>query len=507
MHGLRRRIFPDHDAGSSLLAVVGVMAVFTIISFVIVGSTMSSVNVTSAARAEVQAQSAAEAGIDSARASLIAGKCPPLTGLTPAFVLKVSYQSGNTTVWNSGCPTPNATSVKIVSTGTASDLGSGANGPGNNRIVEAVYTWIPAAGAAIAGTGPALYSYVGGDFNGSIRPGMAGGPPAVVMVKTGDVLCGVKKKSSSAFLANVVVAAGSLTGQKKKSGQPNDLCQIDGNVWTSAATVLGTGDWISGFVSAGTLTMNDSASIGGNAWSVSAAQGNGTNNIGRGNYLYVGENPKVPAPSSPVVPPWADFRYSDWPGWPVHTITQIQGKKVEPCDLAAQQAAVNAFSGPGILDARACSNGLQLNSNLKLKYDLVVFASNFDLAKSSTITAVNATKLWLVTPDEIVDQKPTCSTTGTGKAKNDQHLQIDSDLGANVTTLGYSPCGISLSGQWQGQLYGSTIDTSDASSFVSVPIGIPNMDLALGTTPGPPTEPSPARLGERVSTRDVKKNE
>ena len=132
------------ERGSSLLAVIGLMAVAGIATIAIAGSTLTSVGVTSATRAGVQAQAAAEAGIDTGQVQLNKA-CPDVVGgeystLDPEASIVFSHLESGSEDWLVGCPTATG-QVKMISTGTAADLGVGGNSTGNTRTVEAVYAY------------------------------------------------------------------------------------------------------------------------------------------------------------------------------------------------------------------------------------------------------------------------------------------------------------------------------------------------------------------------------
>lgn len=145
------------EQGSSLLAVIGLMAIAGIATLAIAGSTLTSVGVTSATRAGVQAQAAAEAGID-AGVLRLSTECSSAehssfdTSDPTASVNIFNFESGD---WVIGCPTTTG-EVKIESTGTATDLGVGGNSTGNERKVEAVYKFTGATDEIPAVTTPPL---------------------------------------------------------------------------------------------------------------------------------------------------------------------------------------------------------------------------------------------------------------------------------------------------------------------------------------------------------------
>ena len=151
------------DRGSALMAVVGVMAVLVIITLTVTSSSLQALNVTTSIRGGVQAQAAAEAGIDVALAGLQQNPavCPTdgiftsPTGTLPVYRAEVwVYSPGRT----QGCPTGAETKVQIVSTGHAGFESAGIK---STKVVENTYDGTSAAPPATTG-GRVITSY--GDF-------------------------------------------------------------------------------------------------------------------------------------------------------------------------------------------------------------------------------------------------------------------------------------------------------------------------------------------------------
>lgn len=134
----------DREAGSSLAVVIGVVAVLGIISTTLLTVSVNGMGFTSASRAAVEAQAAAEGGIHHASANLAA--CDPATRTissptdSPRFSVAVEYRMepfGENWL-RDVCPPALATGIRLRSTGYASSRGAAGHTRGDSRIMEAV---------------------------------------------------------------------------------------------------------------------------------------------------------------------------------------------------------------------------------------------------------------------------------------------------------------------------------------------------------------------------------
>ena len=102
-----------NERGSAILGVLGVMGVTIVIAVTTTTASLHAVGVTSSTRASVEAEAAAEAGIDYAASQLATSICQPIytSSTAPIFSVVVSYSNLSTspgttdTSWVSGCPT------------------------------------------------------------------------------------------------------------------------------------------------------------------------------------------------------------------------------------------------------------------------------------------------------------------------------------------------------------------------------------------------------------------
>ncbi|MDJ0375997.1 hypothetical protein [Cryobacterium sp. PH31-L1] len=523
------------ERGSALLAVVGIMAVMAVVATTVIGVTLGSLRVSGTIRATVQAQAAAEAGIDYTAASLGRSVCPavaPPAG-SPVFSVAVSYTTSDSGAFISGCPTGSFAQVRIISTGRA-ETAAAAGLSRATRTVAAIYRAVPAA-TTPAASAAALYSYASAGFFGSSQIQTLNGSKPVVQVLTGNANC----VGSGVVQADVVVAAGTLGLAES--------CQIFGSAWSKQKVTLSESSILHGNVTAPTLQSSFSSIVGGDAWltqnlsledssqvlgSVTAAaialggssivgknawssgqtslqqtaqiKGNLTaqslvGNTDRvfGQTTIVPTGPGVgPAPgNTPTVPGWVDVDYApgDWAGFATVTAPQA-------CNFLTLQPIVNSHaSTPTVIDARGCLGGVVTSGAeiLTLKNDLAIIATSFQLLGSAQFSSVDSARLWLITPDDVADGVPSCPASGASKVAG------SFISGSTIAALIYSPCQVRIEGSaiWHGQLYSGTSSLAGSSIFRFAPVTLPGASLA-----GTPATGTGTRLGDRVSIRDVTDN-
>lgn len=524
------------DRGSAIIGVLGVMGVTSVIALTITSMSLHAVGYTTSTRASVQAEAAAEAGIDFAAANLATSVCQSQysSSTEPIFSVTVSYSTlqtspGDTdTSWVSGCPTStSAQRLKLVSTGWASTLGVAGNSSGNVRKVEAIYPYTPTPPPyAIIPSGAAIYAFAQVDptiNNLTITQASATRPSLQYLsgsatctsgtIIVGDVILGGGGLAvTSGCTINgdlwtsgtVSIQSGEVTGNVNAAGVLSGTSVslatsaiIDGNVFAAGPVTIGGkvgGNVVAG-PSVGTSTFSSSSSIGGSvisAGTVSAAPGaiKGTITTNQSGIV---------TPTIPVVPPWVDYAYSpsDWKtaaGAPYAVLTMTA------CDASTLSNSLNTVQNsttPIILDTRVCGVATDLRSyNLVLTSDTVVIANGFNLG-SNNIQATSAPdkRLWLIIPDTVPDKQPTCPTGSYAKITN--HVQVGPHVGAII----YSPCAISNAGDvWTGQMYASSVGSSASFTLNFLPIGLPTVNLSTGQLIPPP---GTGVLGDRTSIRDL----
>lgn len=519
-----------------MASVIGLLAVTMVITTVVVAATVQSYLYTADARASVQSQAAADAGIDAAYAKVKAGTCSLNTGdggVGPAFASTVWYRTTTTGAWIPGCPTASsgAVQIKIESTGTS------ANDADERAKAEAVYNWTPPTATGFTG-GPAVYAYDAAGFGGSGRLVSATGN-ADVMVKTGDVSC----TGASTGADDLVVDGGKLT----VSGS----CNISGNVWASKALVVEGGTSVGGNAVAASITVPGSSSIGGGAWATGDMRLEGSGSVGgdvtANNLTLTGsaraksnawvynattmawstniaknlttktaalDNPsgnvsgtrkiesKGPGPSpyqtpkKPTVPDWVDYDYklADWVGFTEYKMP------AGSCGPAQLNAAIASMAGRKVvIDARLCTSvSIGGADTVALAADTVIIANKYDLGGSGRFSSSADIKLWLITPDTVADKVPTCPS-GASFAIGGAFV-----IPSRVSTMFYSPCLISLASGLNvtGQIFAGKASINGAATLHYVPVGLPGVDLDTGSPSGGGSTPA-GTVGDQQYYREV----
>ena len=532
----------NSERGTALIGVLGVMGATSVMAVGSVSMSLHAAGYTTSTRAGVQAQAAAEAGIDVAAASLATAICQPLysSSTAPAFSVAVEYSTLATSPgtvdnsWVKGCPgVATAARLRLVSTGTANNVGAAGNSSQDIRIVEAIFPYIPTPPTfLITPSGSALYSYSQTSptiSNMTVTQGSTTRPSIQyfsgnVTCSTGTTINGDVILGSGAFSVTsgctingdlfassvITIQSGAVTGNVHSDGEDDDEhhpgvssvtvsddSEVDGDVHSSGSVKIR--GKIGGDVVAGPnkvhSDISSGASVGGSvitAGTVTAAAGavKGT--------ITTNQNGVV-NPAIPTVPGWVDFAFnaSDWKTSAGVNYTVLT---LGTCTTNNVTTALNTVQNsltPIILDTRSCGAVTDLrNRNLTLKSDTVIVANGLNLG-SSQVTSSNTTtkKLWLVVPDAVNDSLPTCGagssvTVGNGFVVNQ-----------SVNALIYSPCAIVNSGDtWQGQMYASSITNTSTFTLNYVPIGLPNVNLSTGLTA---TLPGTGTLGDRTSLRNL----
>ena len=540
-----------------MLAVLGVMAVSGIIAVTTTALSLHALGFTTSTRAGVQAQAAAEAGIDYAAAQLATLSCQSQysSSSAPIFTVTVSYSTLLTspgdvdTSWNTGCPTTtSAQRVKLVSTGTASALGVAGNSSGDHRVVEAIYPYTPNSSPyTIIPSGAALYAFAQADPTiNNLTITQASTTRAIIEYLSGSATCtsgstiagdvilgsgGLSVTSGCTingdlWAANTVnIQSGEVTGNLHVAGDGgggysvslSNSSTVDGDVYSGGPGSFGGligGDVVAGPRS-GLSTFNNQASVGGSvvsAGTISAPVGAIKGTISQ-------NQSGIVTPIVPTVPRWIDYAYSpgDWQTSAPTTCTStsisawdltcnagfyalLTMKVCDTSTLASALITAQNSTVPMILDTRICGPITSLGGyNLTLKSNLVIVASGFSL-KSNAITSSDSTdkSFWMITPDGNLNRTPDCPSNSSATIGNS--VTVGSHVGAMI----YTPCIISNSGDvWRGQMYASSINTSSSFTLNFLPLGLPTVNLSTGEYLPPA---GTGVLGSRTSIRDLAVN-
>lgn len=529
----------SHEQGSAILGVLGIMGVTMVIAVTTTTASLHAVGITTATRASVEAEAAAEAGIDYAASKLATSVCQSTysSSAAPIFSVVVSYSnlvtSPGTTdnSWIAGCPSAtSAQRLKLVSTGTANTAGVAGNTTGNSRKVEAIYPYAPSPPAnTITPSGPATYSYSQQDptiNNLTITQGGTTRPSVVYLSGsatctsgsqiTGDVILGGGGLSVTAgctvngdlSTSGVVsIQSGEVMGNVNAGGVQSGTSVtlatpgiIDGNIFAAGPVSISGkvgGNVVAGPV-AGSSTFSNKSAVGGSVVLAGTLSGSTSGIAGTITQNKAG----IVTPTVPFAPQWVDYAYSpsDWVasnGTPYSVVT------MSTCTSTVLTNALATLSGsatPMILDTRACGAVTNFSGkNMILTSDSVIIANGFNFS-TNNIQASSAPdkRLWIIIPDTIADRQPTCPSGSSASIGN--NVQV----GPHVASMIYSPCAISNGGDvWTGQMYSSSIGTSAAFLLNFIQIGLPTVNLSTGQYLAPA---GTGVLGDRTSIRDLVSN-
>lgn len=269
------------DRGSTLVPVVGLVAVAGILTTLIAAVSVQALSFTSLNRAGVQAQAAADAGVEFMRAQLATGSCPTDNAISktygeiytgaagsaeldrlgidpsqPYFDVTVQHNALLSGTWADGCPTsllgivPTSVSVRIESTGYASAPGIGGASGLDSQTVEAVHAWSPAPSGPPEASGAAIY--VGGS-TGMQNPFNvdANGGTSDVHVRSGDFTC----HAGGRIEGNVLVADGDALIY--------NVCEITGSLIVAGRVQIDAGIRVGGDVVAagGDVTISNANTV------------------------------------------------------------------------------------------------------------------------------------------------------------------------------------------------------------------------------------------------------
>jgi hypothetical protein len=501
------------DHGAVLVAVIGVMTVALLLVTLITTSVVSGAGTATATRSGVQSQAAAQAGIAAVRAIVDKSACTAASTYTSAagaaqqYSVKVYWRADATGTWAAGCPANKQQQVKYVSTGTAAAKGIAGQSARDVSYVEAVYS-ASSVSSTITGSGAAIYSW-----GTAPSMGMSGGvgllntlavgmPKATIQVRHGNAQCTGLNLNTS---ANWVVQDGDYT--------QDGLClTVNGNITASGKVDLNSLlTSVTGNVSAGSLHMSLTSSITGNAWirgnsafddlvlARPSISGTLTTKTKTGN-VYAGTTTLVPAGpgASPyaaaAVPEWVDYNYTGQAGWPGFTIKTMDAATCDSTTMAAAITSLNAVKG--VIDGRACPASAFASVSISSQpNDLAIFVPNTVNVALGGIKITGGTgKLWIIQPDEVADNQPTCPPGG-GLTMSGANIAFPNIM--IYTPCTYQESGLSIAFTFTGQIYAGQVALGGVIRVQNyVPIGLPGVDLTAGTT---------AATGPRLllSTRNV----
>ena len=544
------------EQGSTLLAVIGVMAVTAIIALTVTAATLNGLGATSSSRASVQSRAAAEAGIDVTIVGLQTATGPQsctsriglyssVSGAVPRYDTKVQIEPG--TGWVTGCPTNASTKVKIISTGFAQADGVAGASSGDKSYLEAVYDYIPAQ-VTIPNIGSAVYAHtISGVLKNFTLNSSVNNVAADVQIKNGNAICtngakiagnlilgngfaaldnctvsgtvhaskyvtmsgggGVTVVQGDIIAAGQGVAAGSLVIGVSKNAKVNGSLFSGGRV---AVTSAPGSDVFGNITVAGTATSDanvaSNSKVGGYVQSSGTNSGTGTV-VGGRTGLVTGLTP----PPVPLVPNWSEIPFPapfSSTSWAAQGFQELVWNG--PCEISGVDpswTALSALTSPTVVNTltKCGAAGLSTDSNAKsltLQTD-IAFASNaFNIGKLDVLPYVLAdgTKpvrhLWFYVPDNnSADGVPTCVAPSGGIT-----MSNETNIRDEISAMAYTPCKFySNRDGWRGQIYGGEVEFGTQAKLTFVPVGMPGVDLSGN----PYVPPVLAHLGARTSLRDL----
>jgi hypothetical protein len=511
------------DRGVALAAVLGLMVTAMLLTALVAGSVITASGYSTSARAGVQSEASAEAGIAAARAGLLNGTCAATgngsfasaTGSIPRYLATVWIPFGSG--WTRGCPSTLTTQIRILSTGYAAAPGVAGNSSGNTANLEVILS-PGVTPTSLYPSGPAVFAYSAGSFsNGGQLVSLDGSTPNV-LVKQGDVVCDNNFQAT----ANLVVNGGNLA--------IDNSCTISGNAWASGRITFGNNTNLGGNAIANGITMSGGSSVA-NVWSSSDLTLNGNltirgvakafslsvtgANLQGGGYIYgpsslgnsvslgatvltqsivqgsksnsklVVQNPiSSPTfvsdrPAPPVVPNWVDFgaRAADYTStaWTGFQVVQLGTN----CDAASVKTKIASLAGqPGVLDGRTCVGTSDWGNNIDMGMtnDLAIIMPSISIS-GVKFTPPTAKRLWLINPDTVANQSPDCASGEGMSITNNPTF-------TNVNVMVYTPCSASIVAgiSIQGQMFANQVTLNNHASLAYAPIGLPGYDLNYGSS-------------------------
>jgi hypothetical protein len=470
----RRASWFGDERGSSLLAVIGVMAVFAVMSITVIGTTMSALSATTSTRAAVQAQAAAEAGIAAAVADLasdVCGHTAVSSDINPIFTATVTYLDENE---DTAADCAGADKIQIESIGSAANRRAAAGSTPNSAEVVAVYE-VDTLSATFAGPPAVIYS--GGEVAFNKSPLFASGILPDIQIRDKGFTCQFKTIN-----ANIVVA------------DDEGTVKID-----SECAVMGT-------VSAHTIEVTGGGSL-------------------------ESEDPSIETPAT--VAHWVNLDYPDgltpeniidtWPDF----LPVVMGPATNHKCMSdgVQDLIAENLHQAIVIDARACAGGLVLQgdstgngmeqgvgngrADWDLHDDVVILARSFeaknlfidsdsdsDSDSGSGSGSGSDVNLWLITQQD--SGESTCAGDADGSSF------AATTIGDSVRALIYTPCAVELASAtaWRGQIYAGQVHV-DESELTYDAVGSAGLGPALWGDQTTVAGESTTRLGDRVSIRDV----
>lgn len=453
---LRRARSTEGERGSALLAVIAVMGVTAILLIVFGLVTVNNLGTTSAHRAGVQAQAAAEAGLADTLAKLQTSTpaCSDgsFSGADPAYDAQI-YTATATTAFSStpACPTATTTSIKIVSTGTAEDRGVVRNTRGDKRAVEGVYVRAAYGAAAIYGNW-----VLGNDLSDFVTTGVGNN----IFIKYSNTATGSAARTcnnSTDISGSVIIERGGL--------YVSGSCRIRGDVAVGGVlTVNGTSALIDGVATGQSIVLTGGAT---------AAQ-IGTRTADRG------------ASYHPSVPAWQNYSYSlaDFTAQGFSHVTLAPWQCEEGNGFTQIKSFIEGTSNKLLINALACEKLIVKGNNaatppltIGLRNDVAIITQQMLMnERFSFISAPGSPAvkdLLIIVPAQgatgvlsATEPKPFYASDGLIEISDGSSVST----GTGVTGVIYTPGRVQISPTtWRGQIYAKNYDARKSGNFSYAP--------------------------------------
>lgn len=506
---LNRGITAGRDErGSVMIAVIGLLAVTTIITVTISVATVRALSYTSLTRANVQSTAAADAGIDAMLAAVTQNACPASAEMSATlgdidpdvseaesgelfYEAIVFFRNDPAGSWSQGCPANSTAQIRIQSTGYAATAGISQSASGADvAAAEAVYDWQPGVITGAA-SGAAVFSYGSPGLSNNLDLLEFNGAQANLMVREGNINC-----SNSVHIEGDIIARnGNIT--------LSNSCSAEGDVWASGTVTLNNNhsvgrDLIA--VGSGASSISNQTRVGGRV--LTGGSLNRTDSQIRSSTGATEVRSNQPGLPLPEIPEWVDVDFvpGDWTsaGWNIVTYAG-------PCNIDNNDPRVlawNSYTTPTVVDMRGCSNVI-FSTSLNIRADITfimpkqVSVENFNVRPYLNQQRV----VRFITPDTEPDKRPTTAGCGIFNINN-RNVVLDP-----VRILVYTPCDAFSSNQlnWRGQFYAGRMSFSNNSTVTFVPVGIPgyNLNGDLAPPAGGGGTATQGTLGDLVEYRSI----
>lgn len=235
------------------MAVVGVMGVIMIAALTVTSVTLQSLEFTTATRAGVESQAAADAGVAVALAGVSGGNCAAKAGVYTSTVepefQAVVWRETAPGVWAKGCPAAGQR-MRILSAGDANSPTLSGQSGGGERTVEAIFAAAGSTGTPTSGSS-AVYLASGSPNINAFSATPATPARSDIRVLAGDYNC----SSEGEIVGDLIVAAGNVT--------LTNTCTVRGNVFASGTVTMSSSAKVYGDVTAsgGGATMSNSTNL------------------------------------------------------------------------------------------------------------------------------------------------------------------------------------------------------------------------------------------------------